>query len=138
MKISNHFTLKEVEHSDTAKTKGIENICTGDYLDNARYTASRLDYIRNCINLPFVVTSWFRSFELNKAVGGSDKSAHKRGLAVDFRTKSNNMNVYQQIINLKSQNKISFDQCYYDPKKNFIHIAFCRNFEDERGMSWIK
>lgn len=138
MKISTYFTLKEVEYSRIGDSKGIDNTITPKNLDNARYASSRLDLIREKIGLPFFVTSWYRSSVLNKMIGGADNSRHLTGLAIDFYCKENLLEIFNKIVNLKANRNISYDQCYYDPVKKFIHISFCMNLEDERGMSWIK
>ena len=45
----------------------------------------KLDVARSLAGVPFVITSDYRTPELNEAVGGSENSAHLRGRAVDIR-----------------------------------------------------
>ena len=47
-----------------------------------------LDDIRQLAGIPFVITSAMRCKEHNKAVGGSSRSSHMRGYAVDIQAKT--------------------------------------------------
>jgi uncharacterized protein YcbK (DUF882 family) len=44
----------------------------------------QLDIIREAYGAPIVITSGFRSWDLNKAVGGSTTSQHAAGQAADM------------------------------------------------------
>lgn len=46
---------------------------------------SMLDIARGMAQIPFVITSGFRTPEENKEIGGAPDSAHLKGLAVDLR-----------------------------------------------------
>jgi len=50
---------------------------------------------------PVLVTSAFRSHDVNKAVGGSDGSFHQYGLAADIVTKLSVSETMREIIRLK-------------------------------------
>lgn len=133
MKISDHFTLEEATHSDTAIRLGIKNIPNEKELENIKYAARRLEHIRQFLGVPLKVNSWFRCEDLNKAVGGVETSAHKVGLAIDVVPIGADIEqCYQDII----KSPFSYDQVIYYPKKNFIHIGF--RYEYDRGQSWIK
>ena len=84
MKISKHFALSEMTVSDTAARRGLKNIPFGKQLENLKATAAKMDAIREHFGKPIIVTSGYRSPEVNAAVGGSKTSAHCHGLAVDF------------------------------------------------------
>jgi len=47
-------------------------------------TAVVMDTIRNFYNTPVIITSWVRTPEYNKLIGGAPKSHHLEGTAVDF------------------------------------------------------
>ena len=71
--ISTHFTLAEVEKSETASRKNIPNRLPLQHLKNAKHLA---EYILEPIRERFgayTPNSWYRGYLLNKAVGGSKK-----------------------------------------------------------------
>lgn len=85
MNLTDHFTLEESVFSQTASRLGIHNDPTAEILANIRRTAEQMEQIRTLLgNRPILVTSWYRSQALNRAVFGAKNSAHMRGLAVDF------------------------------------------------------
>lgn len=90
-----HFTLHELTQSATARAKGLDNTPTAEHLSNIELTVAQLlDPLREawaalCANEQWstpaiTVTSGYRGFALNKAVGGSATSAHCVGSAVDL------------------------------------------------------
>lgn len=82
--LSKYFALSELTVSETAARRGLKNIPFGKQLENLKQTAQRMDAIREGLGKPIIVTSGYRSPEVNAAVGGSRTSAHCHGLAVDF------------------------------------------------------
>ena len=86
MKLTDHFTLAEVEFSDTAIRKGIDNSLPPELMDNVRRQAELMERVRYELNAPIYINSWYRCHELNAAIGGSSKSVHPLGLACDFRS----------------------------------------------------
>lgn len=80
------FTLEEMTVSQTAARLGINNVPKGAVLDNLRSTAIQMVEVRKLLgNRPIIVSSGYRSPELNKVIpGSSDTSAHTKGYAVDF------------------------------------------------------
>ena len=82
--LSKYFALSELTVSETAARRGLKNIPFGKQLENLKQTAQRMDAIREGLGKPIIVTSGYRSPEVNAAIGGSKTSAHCHGLAVDF------------------------------------------------------
>ena len=98
MNLSEHFTKKELTHSDTANKCGIKNepnevqlktlIHTCEYfleplraLLNEEYKEYREQKVKSCI---IKITSGFRCLALNRKIGSKDNSQHVTGEAVDF------------------------------------------------------
>ena len=84
--LTEHFTLEELCHSDTADACGIDNSCpTSDIEANLLRVATVLEDIRAlCGNNPVIISSGYRCDAVNDEVGGADNSAHLYGLAADF------------------------------------------------------
>lgn len=82
--LSRYFTLEEMTISETAARRGIINRPTARAMENLKRLCALLDDVRDALGHPIIVTSGYRSPEVNAAVGGSKTSAHCQGLAVDF------------------------------------------------------
>ena len=89
-----HFTLAEFTNSATAKARGLVNTPTPEHRANIEMlVAMLLDPLREawavqCAHEAWgtpaiIITSGYRGFRLNKAVGGSSTSAHCVGFAAD-------------------------------------------------------
>ena len=84
MKLTENFHLKELTASSTAARLGLKNAPTPAQLVALTVVTHQiLQPVRNKVGV-VTVNSGLRGEELNKAVGGSKKSQHCRGEAVDF------------------------------------------------------
>ena len=84
VKLSPHFYLHEFTDSQTATRDGIDNEPAQYALKNLCRIAYTLEIIRSELGAPISISSGYRGPALNKAIGGSTKSKHMQGLAVDF------------------------------------------------------
>lgn len=85
MDLTLNFTLEELTHSETAIRKGISNEPSPEVIENLRRLARVLEEVRVLLGShPILVSSGYRSPELNLAIGSSSISAHPKGLAADF------------------------------------------------------
>lgn len=85
--LSTHFSLAEFTDSQTAERLGLDNTPGPDELAAMRKTALVLEMVRSRLGgFPILISSGYRSPEVNKAVGGKENppSQHIRGEAVDF------------------------------------------------------
>lgn len=81
MNITN-FTFKELIKTDT----GLDNTPNDmNIIKNLCRLACFLQQIRNELHLPIIVTSGYRSKEVNESVGGVSSSYHCKGLAADIK-----------------------------------------------------
>lgn len=81
MKITN-FTFKELIKTDT----GLDNIPNDmNVIKNLCRLTDFLQMIRNELHLPIIVTSGYRSKEVNESVNGASSSYHVKGLAADIK-----------------------------------------------------
>lgn len=118
--LSEHFTIEEATFSSTAQRLGIANVPDEEKLAHMKLAAVRLEEVRNILRAPIHIDSWYRSPELNKAVGGSPSSAHKDGFAIDFICPS--FGTPKQIAEAIVGSCIIFDQCIQEG--NWLHISF--------------
>jgi len=83
--ISKHISYKEATHSNTALRRGIENIPDVEELENMKLIAEEVfEPLRKWVGGPIKINSFYRSPELNVAIGGSKKSQHCHGQAIDI------------------------------------------------------
>ena len=83
MKLSPSFTLEELTHTDHRE---FDNTPNDAELANLIRLAEFLEQVKVLVGgKPVVVNSAFRSAEVNKAVGSSDTSQHRKGCAADIR-----------------------------------------------------
>ena len=143
MKLSPHFSLEELTHSDIAVRLGIDNTPTVEIIDNLTFLAGELEYVRDILGHPMLVSSGFRCNALNDHLGSKRTSSHTQGLAVDFICPSfgnphsvvsaivmANINYDQVILEYDRWVHLSFKQV--DPRKQALIIdkKGARPFED--------
>ncbi len=124
MRLSKNFLLSEITHSNTAKRLGIDNAPNKTHLKNLQSLVREvIQPIRNGLG-PVRVTSGYRSPSLNRAIGGSHKSQHCKGQALDIQFwkagKMNNKAIYDYVI----ANDVEFDQMINEFDFSWIHISF--------------
>lgn len=128
MKESKYFSLEELLRSDKAMAAQIENLPSWIDVDNLLDLAVLvLDPIREAWGQPLIVTSGYRSPQLNAAVGGVPTSAHMEGYAVDITIchwSTRKMGeLFNLIANMVDDGVIDIDQVIYYRKKKIIHIS---------------
>jgi zinc D-Ala-D-Ala carboxypeptidase len=83
--LSEHFTLEEFIHSDTADAMRIDNTPPPEELACLEILAGVMEQVREILgDKPIIVSSGYRCYELNVACGGASDSAHLHGLGCDF------------------------------------------------------
>jgi len=118
MKLTDHFTLAELTYSATAVSRGLDNTPTPAIQSNLLRLAKVLEEVRKAAGGPLIVSSGYRSPAVNAAVGGSDKSAHRFGLAADITCRNcTPIQLAERIIKAG----IVFDQLIYE--QTWIHIG---------------
>lgn len=121
MKISDHFSIEEA----TVTSTGIPNTVTVEAAHSIYFTASRMEMVRALLgNNPIKINSWYRSAEVNAKVGGSKKSQHLAGEAVDFTCAK--YGTPYQVCQKLSQHKqvLGIDQLIYEG--GWVHVSFVR------------
>ena len=133
--ISKHISYKEGVYSVTAMRRGIDNIPNDEQLDNMELIAEKVfEPLRDWVGGPIKINSFFRCPELNKAIGGSSKSQHCKGQAIDiddtFRVVANS-DMYDYI-----KNNLDFDQLIWefgdDENPNWVHVSYVSEEDNRR------
>jgi zinc D-Ala-D-Ala carboxypeptidase len=127
MKISDHISMKEALRSNTAQRLGIDNMPDNETLVTMQVTAQHIfEPLRNHFNEPIYISSFYRSPELNKAIGGSAKSQHCKGEAIDIDdvySKASNVDFFNYI-----KDKLEFDQLIWefgdDENPAWVHVSY--------------
>ena len=126
-KISKHISYKEGIKSNTAMRLNIDNSPEEYHLGNMNAVAINVfEPLREWVNGPIKINSFYRSVALNKAIGGSSRSQHCEGRAMDiddtFRYKTN-AEMYEYI-----KENLSFDQMIWefgtDKNPDWVHISY--------------
>lgn len=130
MQLSKNLSLAEVIRSETAKRRGISNMPTPEHIENFKKLATNIfQPIREHFDKPILISSGYRSAELNKAIGGSLSSQHSSGEAIDIDmdgTDITNKQIFDFI-----KDKLNFDQLIWefgtDANPDWVHVSFAAN-----------
>lgn len=85
MNLSPHFALEEMTRSEYAARRGWPNEPEAKQLANLKRTCALLEKVRELADRPIIITSGYRSPNVNSAIGGSKNSQHCEGCAADIR-----------------------------------------------------
>jgi zinc D-Ala-D-Ala carboxypeptidase len=127
MKITEHITYNEACHSFTAKRLGISNIPSEYQMWNMVVLSTEIfEPLRKWVGGPIKINSFFRSVDLNKAIGGSSKSQHCEGRAIDLD------DVYGHKTNAEMFDYIAknldYDQLIWefgdDDNPDWVHVSY--------------
>ena len=125
--ISEHISKKEATFSATATRRGIDNT-PGEYeLQNMELIAEKVfEPLRKHVNGPIKINSFYRSPELNQAIGGSAKSQHCQGRAMDLDDTygyMSNADMYKYI-----KDNLDYDQMIWefgtDQNPDWVHVSY--------------
>jgi len=141
MNISEHISMKEALRSNTAKRLGIDNMPDNETLVTMQITAEHIfEPLRNKFNEPIYISSFYRSPELNKAIGGSSSSQHCKGEAIDIDdvySKASNADFFNYI-----KDKLEFDQLIWefgdDENPAWVHVSYSLGKNRMRILKAIK
>lgn len=126
-----YFCFSEFFNSSTAAENGIKNEPASDERERVMLNIKLLvdnvlKPVRDMVRKPIIITSGYRSPQLNKIVGGVDNSQHMSGCAADFHVKGyNTFKMYKVFLYIS--NTLEYDQLIYYPNKNIIHVSYVEN-----------
>ena len=133
--ISEHISYKEGVRSNTATRRGIDNTPNDEQLSCMEKIAEEVfEPLRAYVGGPIKINSFFRCPELNKAIGGSSKSQHCKGQAMDIDDtfgRCTNAEMYHFI-----KENLDFDQMIWefgnDDNPDWVHVSYVSS-EDNRN-----
>lgn len=117
-----YFTINEMCKSSTAQVKRIDNNPNKDQIKALEGLINNvLDPLRELYGHPILVSSGFRSLDLNRAVGGAKNSQHMKGEAADIYTgtKEGNKKLFELI-----RDNFPFDQLIDEKDFSWVHVSF--------------
>ena len=131
MNLSKNLSLAEVTKSLTAKRLGIDNTPDDWTIENLRAVAGEVfQPVRSAFGCPIYVSSGYRSEELNRAIGGSVRSQHIQGRALDLDAdvfgRCTNGEIFRYILN-----NLTFDQLIWEfgdsDNPDWVHVSYVRD-----------
>ena len=126
-------------YSITAIRKGIDNTPNNDQLLKMVSVAEEVfEPLRAYVGGPIKINSFFRCPELNTAIGGSGKSQHCKGQAIDID------DTFGRVTNAEMYNfikdNLEFDQMIWefgdDDNPDWVHVSYVS--EDENRNRCLK
>ena len=129
MKISEHLYLAEVIRSESAKRYGISNMPTEEHIANFKLLAENIfEPIRSHFRCPILISSGYRSKELNNKIGGSKTSQHCLGQAVDIDMDGTDYGATNADIFKYIKSDLPFDQLIWefgnDSNPDWVHVSY--------------
>ena len=126
VRLSQNFTIQEYITSQTALRQGIDNTPTEEHMGNATALFRNVvQKVRDQFGVT-VINSGYRGEALNKAVGGSSRSQHCKGEAVDIECPGTpNYDVAKWI-----EDNLDFDQLILEfytpgvPDSGWVHVSY--------------
>ena len=134
MHLSEHYTLGEVTKTSVKTADGnipshvaienLKNLCE-NWLEDLRYSHNTLYGDKD---EPIIITSGYRSPEVNRAVGGSPTSNHLTGCAVDIRCAGieQALRYANILLDISDGTKQDYDELFIERSKQgryWIHFA---------------
>ncbi len=134
LKLSQNFSIPEAVYSETALKLNLNNVPDRLVLHRMEQVAECMERVRALLdNKGIHVNSWYRSPEVNKAVGSNTiNSQHIKGEAVDFVCPKfgTPFDICKKII--KYSELIRYDQLILE--HNWVHISFAIAPHDNRNQ----
>jgi putative chitinase len=134
--LSPNFSLKDLLWSETAIRLGIKNTPSVEHMENLKAVCENvLEKVMAHYGQKPTINSGYRGPALNKAVGGSSKSQHCNGQAVDFEIEG----VPNPELAKWIRDNIDFDQVileFYNakqgPDSGWVHCSYNKNAKNRK------
>lgn len=134
--LTEHFSLEELTHSDTAVKKGIDNTPSDEIISHLKELAEKiLEPLRVAWGSGIKINSGYRGPALNKAIGGSNTSAHSIGYAADLYPSNGKIAEFKSfVMKWLKNNNIAFDQYIneFSGTSQWVHIGLYNRSMQQR------
>ena len=140
--ISKHVSYKEATHSATALRRNLDNTPNKEQLQCMKDIAENLfEPLRKWVGGPIKINSFFRSENLNQAIGGSSRSQHCQGRAIDLDDTFGHKTNAEMFEHIK--NNLSYDQIIWefgdDTNPDWVHVSYVSDSENRgRALKAVK
>ena len=139
--ISKHISYHEGTYSQTGVRRNLDNTPNENQLKCMKEVSENLfEPLREWVGGPIKINSFFRGEPVNTAIGGSRKSQHMKGQAIDIddtfghRT---NAEMYHYI-----KDNLDFDQMIWefgdDENPNWVHISWVSHRPNRKKLTIAK
>lgn len=148
MQLTEHFSLEEFTHSDTAARLGIDNTPPSAIVETLRATARRMEHVRLILAVPIAVSSAYRCEDLERVITAASYRAwcanrgrplgeaswreyfarkhHPKGGAVDFTAPQFGPPVKVARELARHAEELEFDQLIYE-FDSWVHIGWSQS-----------
>ena len=139
--ISKHISYHEGTYSRTGERRDLDNTPNEEQLKCMKEVANNLfEPLRKWVGGGIKINSFFRGEPVNTAIGGSTRSQHMKGQAIDiddtFGHKTN-AEMYHYI-----KDNLDFDQLIWefgnDKNPNWIHISWVSHRPNRKKLTIAK
>ena len=136
-RISKHISYKEATFSQTATRKDIDNTPNEEVLCRMQAVAENIfEPLRAHVGGPIKINSFYRSINLNVAIGGAKSSQHTRGEAMDIDDTFGHMSNKDMFEFIKDE--LDFDQLIWefgdDNNPDWLHVSYVSNENNRRRI----
>ena len=135
-RISTHISYKEAVFSRTALRLDIDNTPDGYELGNMNGVAHNIfEPLREWVGGPIKINSFFRDKALNTAIGGSSRSQHCQGRAIDLDDTFGHKTNAEMFYYIKDN--LNFDQLIWEfsdgadaTNPAWVHVSYVNENEN--------
>jgi zinc D-Ala-D-Ala carboxypeptidase len=118
-KLTENFSWEEVT---ITQHRGVSNELPVECVPAVKFVAAKMEQVRGILGTPILISSWYRSPALNKAVRGSRNSDHLLAAAVDFISPKYGTPLAVARKLQKAALVLGFKQLIYE--HSWVHISF--------------
>lgn len=122
-RIGKYLTLADCTKSATAKASNIDNTPSDEQVVSMKLVAENIfDKVKEKFPKAFA-SSFFRSVDLNKKIGGAKTSQHCKGEAVDIDSNDQNAEIFEWV-----KANLEYDQLIWEKGNSkspaWVHVSF--------------